>query len=243
MDLKEFSEGFDSLLDSYKLKNTFGEDENLFTLKLDEYEKSLFLTQTQEELVYAFYTGKNPLNESYERTEEMRRYLASLNRTIIVSGKDLVATSKGAAPSSVIANIKDDNIKRLMFITLEQCQLDDPEDECTDGTWVDVIPVKRDIYPNYRRNPFRTVRVFRIDEAFDRVELIYKKPIKAYKVSFLSRPTPIILEDLDYVSIDSYYKAMECMLPKILHNKILEAAVAKAYAYLGTRSTQGTKEE
>jgi hypothetical protein len=43
----EFSNEFDTLLDSYKIKDGFGENENLFDIKLDEYEKFVLLTRAQ----------------------------------------------------------------------------------------------------------------------------------------------------------------------------------------------------
>lgn len=48
---------------------------------LDSYEKSVFLTNAQEQLILSYYNGKNSYNESFERTEEIRRYLSSLVKT------------------------------------------------------------------------------------------------------------------------------------------------------------------
>jgi hypothetical protein len=54
---------------------------SLGTVVLDEYEKSLFLTQAQEEIVINLYNGKNPYGDSFESTEELRRYLDELVKT------------------------------------------------------------------------------------------------------------------------------------------------------------------
>ena len=53
MTTEEFSNEFDTLLNSY--------GENPSTIELDEYEKSVFLTKAQEEIVIDLYSGKNPL--------------------------------------------------------------------------------------------------------------------------------------------------------------------------------------
>jgi hypothetical protein len=132
MTLKEFSEGFDEMLDSYKLKNAYAEDENLYVLKLDEYEKSLYLTNAQNDLVTSLYSGI-ATGKGYEETEEIRRYLASLNKTLVVMGDKLTPTNAGVAPKSKIANIADDEKRRLMFITLEQAMIDYTGDVCQDG--------------------------------------------------------------------------------------------------------------
>jgi len=48
MTVKEFSTGFDVLLNSFFIKNQFGNSGSYVTPILDEYEKSLFLTEAQD---------------------------------------------------------------------------------------------------------------------------------------------------------------------------------------------------
>ena len=45
MTTQEFSNGFDTLLNSYRDIKDFGKSNSVYSLELDEYEKSLFLTQ------------------------------------------------------------------------------------------------------------------------------------------------------------------------------------------------------
>lgn len=45
----EFSDAFDTLVNSYTSNGNFGEQSSRQTPVFDEYEKSLFLTQAQEE--------------------------------------------------------------------------------------------------------------------------------------------------------------------------------------------------
>ena len=72
MNIKEFSDGFDTLLNSFRV---------LPNIVLDEYEKSVFLTNAQEELIIELYNGKNSFGDSFERTEEVRRYISELVKT------------------------------------------------------------------------------------------------------------------------------------------------------------------
>jgi hypothetical protein len=44
MTTKEFSNGFDTLINAYNTTTGYGEDRNIINLNLDEYEKSLLLT-------------------------------------------------------------------------------------------------------------------------------------------------------------------------------------------------------
>ena len=56
-------------------------------LEFDEYEKSVFLTKAQEELVISIYDGKNLSGESFENTEEARRSLSSLVKTFTTTAQ------------------------------------------------------------------------------------------------------------------------------------------------------------
>ena len=67
MDIQQFSAEFDLLYNNVTSNQAPG---------LNEYEKSLYLTKAQEEYVLSLYNGKNPYGDSFEKTEELRRYLS-----------------------------------------------------------------------------------------------------------------------------------------------------------------------
>ena len=74
------------------------------------------------------------------------------------------------------------------------------------------------------------------------VEIIgkFKNGIQSYMMRYVSKPKPIILEDLTIsnLSIDGYTEAMECKLPEECHEEILERAVTLAkLAYSGSSAT------
>lgn len=59
MTTEEFSNEFDTLLNSYALSpNKYGMESSPLTIELDEYEKSVFLTKAQEDIVISLYNGK-----------------------------------------------------------------------------------------------------------------------------------------------------------------------------------------
>lgn len=78
MTTQEFSDQFDVLLNSSFIANDFGEQSSKIDIQLDEYEKSVFLTQAQEQLVINLYNGRNIEGLSFESAEESRRYLKEL---------------------------------------------------------------------------------------------------------------------------------------------------------------------
>ena len=124
----EFSQQFDTLLDSYKLKNEFGTDENILTLKLDEYEKSVYLTQAQNDLIIELYSGRNPFKSGYEETEELRRYLSNNNKVQVIT--NFSNTLTGVSPTSIVCTVEDN---KLLYIVQEQCNITST-DPCLNNT-------------------------------------------------------------------------------------------------------------
>lgn len=103
MTIHEFSDTFDTLLNSYNTQAQFGEQASRREIVLDEYEKSVFLTKAQEEVVINLYNGKNPYGDSFESTEEMRRYLDALVKTKVFTMADALR-SIGVSANSVLFN-------------------------------------------------------------------------------------------------------------------------------------------
>lgn len=228
MNLKEFSDQFDTLLNSYNDVKDFGDTSSNISIQLDEYEKSTYLTKAQYDLIIDLYTGRNQIGNSYEQTEELRRYLSNLNSVKLI---EEFTNILGLSPNSVKCSIADNNI---LYITQEQCLLES-EDPCLNNTWLDTYPILRDEYNNLKNNPFKNKKVWRVDLGIDEVELISKFTIKGYKVSYIRKPKPIILEDLYQVSIEGINTASECELNSNLHSIILQRAVETAITYMATK--------
>lgn len=223
---QEFSNEFDTLLNSYAGSNNFGKAAGF--LELDEYEKSVFLTKAQEEIITNFYSGKNQFQESFEKTEEIRRYLSSLIKTEDIKTKSTSNSSynKISSNSSVF-----DLPNSLWFITFEGVYVDGLK--CDDYGMIAVIPTSQDEYHRIKKNPFRGTterRALRLDLESNKVEIVVKKgyTIKSYYVRYLEKPKPIIIETLDGVSINGETNKSECSLNPVIHRLILEKAVQLA---------------
>lgn len=227
MTRKDFSDSFDTLLNSYSARADFGEETSRQVIALDEYEKSVFLTKAQKELVLSLYNGKNPYGESFEGTEEMRRYLASLVaekhlKPITNSG----GTPLGVSGSSTFFTLPDD----LWFITMESVVLENGK--CKGENAMKVFPTRQDEYQSIKDNPFRGAndrRALRLDLSEGNVEIVCKYVIATYYVRYIKKVSPIILEELpDGLNIDGESNAMECVLHETLHPRILDLAVKMA---------------
>lgn len=227
MTREEFSNGFDTMLNSYSASANFGEESTKQSIALDEYEKSLLLTKAQNELVVNLYNGRNPYGESFESTEELRRYLSNLVvEKYLKPITNTSGTPLGITSTSSFFTLPED----LWFITLESVILDNGK--CRGETYMNVYPTKQDEYLNIKDNPFRGAndrRALRLDLSEGNVEIICKYLIAVYYIRYIKKVPPIILTDLpEGLTIEKESKASDCILHEVLHQKILDRAVQLA---------------
>ena len=184
MNIQEFSNLFDTLLQPYIAKEAFSEQNNL---AFDEYEKSIFLTKAQEQIVLELY-------QELEQSEEVRKYLSNLIKTdnyVPIGEQDDTLINNNFKSYKVEIN------NDILFMIYEQCTLSD-ENNCINNKIVSVVPTIHDDLDKVLKNPFKSPnnrKVIRLD--FDnKIELISKYNISNYKVRYLKRPNPIILVEL-----------------------------------------------
>lgn len=215
MTTQEFSSEFDILYNNIMSNQAPG---------LNEYEKSVLLTKAQESLILDIYTGRLNGN-SFESTEEISEYINSL-----VKQQELTEYTEdvGISNYSRFYQLPDD----LWFITYESVILQDDKLGCNNNEEVIVKPVTQDNYYSISKNPFKQPskrRVLRLLKD-NKAEIISKYSIFKYKVRYLSKPSPIILEDLSSynISIDGKTGVLECKLNPAIHRLLLERAVQLA---------------
>ena len=221
MTTEEFSNEFDILLNSYSSKDNQ-------SVNIDEYEKSVFLTKAQEDLIISAYNGKNSTYDAFEKTEEIRRYLSNLVKT--KEATRLNKTQIQTSSDSYFFNLPKD----VWFITYEYAILNDDKLPCKNSIDALVVPVTQDEFYRVYNSPFKgstNKRVLRLDSDNNTIELVSKYNIDKYIVRYLSKPSPIILEDLtEGLSINDQSKKTDCILNTSLHRKILDRAVLLALA-------------
>lgn len=218
MNVQEFSNSFDTLLQPYIAKESFSEQNNL---AFDEYEKSIFLTKAQEQIVLELY-------QELEQSEEVRKYLSNLIKTdnyVPVGEQDETLINNNFKSYKVEIN------NDILFMIYEQCTLSD-ENNCINNKIVSVVPTIHDDLDKVLKNPFKSPnsrKVIRLD--FDnKIELISKYNISNYKIRYLKKPNPIILVALeDNLSINNGdTKVSNGETNPILHERIVQRAVQLA---------------
>lgn len=218
MNIQEFSNSFDTLLQPYIAKESFSEQNNL---AFDEYEKSIFLTKAQEQIVLELY-------QELEQSEEVRKYLSNLIKTdnyVPVGEQDETLINNN------FKSYKVEISNNILFMIYEQCTLSD-ENNCINNKVVSVVPTIHDDLDKVLKNPFKSPnnrKVIRLD--FDnKIELISKYNISNYKVRYLKKPNPIILVELeDNLSINNGdTQVSNGETNPILHERIVQRAVQLA---------------
>jgi len=247
MNRKEFSDSFTVLLNSYARGAGFGEQSSVTDIILDEYEKSVFLTKAQNDIVIELYNGTNKLSKGFEETEELRRYLDPLVATKIEQQITIPEESniKKVSKNSCFFELPPD----LLFITLEQVNIED--EDCKYTSTITVVPTAQDSYSRIKNNPFKgptKYRALRLDCGSGVVEIIPPegKTIESYLVRYLREPKPIILENFKdqdlYIGEEHGSDDSEvCELNSALHNLILERAVYLALQYKGISLSRDNK--
>lgn len=226
----ELSNEFDVKVRSYTSQDSFGTEIN--PVNFDEYEKSVFLTEAQEQVVRELYAGVN----GFESTEQVRRYLSNLIKSEVL---EVEKYANGVSPMSRKVILPNE----VMFITYESAIINN-NTSCMTDKQVEVIPVTQDEYHRISQNPFRmpnTRKVLRLDLGVNSVELVSQYPITKYYVRYLERPEPIILADISDEVNNVFFThnnkeiktKTECKLNPDLHRMILDLAVQNALKSIG----------
>lgn len=216
MTTKEFSNEFDILYNNITSNQAPG---------LNDYEKSVLLTQSQEALVLDIYKGNYNGKDSFESTEELSSYL-----NILVKQVTLTETTEGnnIDNNSIFFKLPED----IWFITYESVHFNDEVLGCNNNKNALVKPITQDTYYNISNNPFRGANERRVLRLLidDKAEIISKYKIDSYLIRYLRKPNPIILEDLENydVSINGETNITECELNPAVHRAILNKAVILA---------------
>lgn len=234
MTVEEFSNEFDTLLNSYAHSPQFGEQSFQTDINLNEYEKSVFLTEAQEDIVKDLYSGKYS-TDSFEANEQIRRELDTL-----VEQKDYVINADRNDSEQSAEKLDDARYNHtvfkldpgLLYIVYEQVSWS-TDNNCLASLIADVYPVTHDEYWRVRNNPFKgpnTKRVLRLDKGNSEVELVSKNSIGKYTIRYIKKPDPIVLTNLSDETIDNVSTPQTCKLNKSLHRDILDRAVRLALA-------------
>lgn len=230
MTTQEFSNEFDVLYNNIMSNQAPG---------LDEYEKSVFLTKAQSEILKNYFNPKgNKYQEGFDDSEKRQIDFSTLIKTV--------------KPVTYVGSsyIKFDDRSQLFQMPSDILfVLNETALNTVDGVnrLINIVPINFDEYSRIMSKPYKQPlknqgwRLFQSTGGVDFIsEIIVKtgSTLTDYKVRYVRRPKPIILTNLadtySNVSIEGLTTVTDCELDPILHPEILQRAVelAKA-AYTG----------
>lgn len=238
MNIKEFSATFDTLLNSYNDVKDFGNTSSNISIQLDEYEKSVLLTQAQDLIIKEYFNANlNQTGEGFDDSPRKQMDFSSLITVKLV--EKLVAKAGEELPlayddRSILYKLP----ANILMILQEKAKV---LEEGVNSSHV-VIPIKYEEYDRLMAKPYAQPlkkQVWRLlqTNANELVELIPRNnvSIEEYKVRYLRRPRPIVLVDLavgeysEELNINGVSHVSECELNPIIHMDILLRAVEIAF--------------
>ena len=249
MTTQELSNTFDTLLNSYASKAIFGDQASHQEIVLDEYEKSVLLTQAQDIIVKQYFERTN-VNLGFDDSERRQIDFSNL---ITVAETTVEGTTTGSYGEGWMVNTPVASNTHILFILNEKLVLSKTNNPTK--TFV-VVPINYHEYDRQMSKPFAQPlkkQAWRLiqDNLSDstegtKVEIIPTDAAKAlktnsytakYKIRYVRRPTPIVLVNLSDsdLSVDGVSSVTECEVNPILHIDILNKAVELALSTRGGR--------
>ena len=229
---QEFSNEFDVLYNNIMSNQAPG---------LDEYEKSVFLTKAQDEIVKNYFNPKgNKYQEGFDGNEKRQIDFSMIMRSAKISSgfTDGIFDSRGK-----VVTINSDIMMILNeYATVTRAQSVGDTNSISETVRLTIVPINYTEYSRLMSKPFKRPlkwqawRLLTNDGTIKKAEIIVgpNDTLTAYHIRYIKRPRAIILSDLEGVTLDNKTTAQECELDPILHQEILQRAVelAKA-AYTG----------
>lgn len=201
---------------------------------IDLYEKSVFLSKAQLEIVKSYYSVKsNRKQEGFESSEKRRQDLKELI-------KDYKSSNSFVNDSNIHSQSRFFNIPDDVFLIINE-KVRVISEGCDLNKLINIKPVTHDEFNIQIDNPFKNPdnRVaWRLDfSTIDNdkvVEIVSPFNIDGqleYQLRYLKYPRPIILTDLELLypgenlSIDGYTSEATCELSEEIHKEILDRAI------------------
>lgn len=240
MNAEEFSNQFDVLYNNITSNQAPG---------LNEYEKTVFLTKAQNEIVKNYFTANskgNNIGQGFDDSAKRQADFSCLMKTYVTSTTNSLPTGcERIDPRSAIYKFPSD-----VFIIINETLA---ASSATNSIGIyQVIPLRYDEYIHLMSKPFKRPlknqawRLINYGADSDKYAELIAGPgvtfsASNYRVRYIRFPKPIIVGDLDGLSINNYYKTGTtapagggtpisggCELDPIIHEDILQRAVELA---------------
>lgn len=238
MNVSEFSLEFDVLYNNITSNLSPG---------LSEYEKSVFLTRAQEQIVKNHFGIKSNskqegLNNSIKRDTDF----STLFKTVSINNG---ITEIPNPTNTLNTRVRRFTIKEdYLFIINEFCEIEKRDSAGNvDTQLTTVVPLHYSEFARLNSGPYKEPNlhetwriisdVVTVNESTFDLYIRYNWTLINYIIRYIKKPNPIILEELNTqnLTIDGKHEVSSCELNPILHQEVLDRAVELAkVAFLGS---------
>lgn len=196
---------------------------------LNAYEKSVFLTKGQDEILKNYFNPKSKGNTTQDGFD------GNAKRQVDFSMLTSVETKSSDFENPLFdtrENTKSVGLpSKLMFAINEVVEVTRNDKSVI----LQVIPIKFDEYSRLMCKPYKRplkYQAWRLtnNNTSNKADIVIGPSdiLTKYTIRYVRRPNPIIVSDLDGLSIEGKSTATECELDPILHEEILQRAVELA---------------
>lgn len=240
---------------------------------LNAYEKSVFLTKAQDEILKNYFNPKskgNNLQEGFDSNPKRQVDFSMLTAVYIVQTLSvlpgtggLTTASETSQDNTKVVNATEDTSSTLaggssILIDFQSPLFDTRSNSKSVSLPADLMMAINEVVCVYRDEKSVSLQVIplKFDEYTRLMSKPYKRPLKyqawrlinsstanmadlivgpsdtisKYILRYIRRPKPIIVSNLDGLTIEGQKEASECELDSILHEEILQRAVELAKA-------------
>ena len=195
---------------------------------LNAYEKSVFLTKAQDEILKNYFNPKSKGNNTQDGFD------ANQKRQVDFSMLTTVET-KSSFGSSLFDG--RDNTRSVSLPSKMMMAINEMATVSRNGSSVllQVIPIKFDEYSRLMSKPYKRplkYQAWRLinNDTANKADIVIgpSDSLSNYTIRYIRRPNPIIVSNLDSLTIEGKSDTTECELDPILHEEILQRAVELA---------------
>lgn len=237
---------------------------------LNAYEKSIFLTKAQDEIVKNYFNPKskgNSTQEGYDDNPKRQIDFSMITSVYTVAAllpgideeskaeEEAATTSDNVETPAIIGFSKavfdnKDNTKSVvlppdvMFTINEVVEVNRNKNNVT----LQVVPIKFSEYSRLMLKPFKRplkYQAWRLinSDSSRKVDIVVgpSDTLTKYTLRYVRKPNPIIVEDLDELKIEGKSKTSDCELDPMIHEEIVQRAVELAKIAWVSTTAEGTQ--
>lgn len=196
---------------------------------LNAYEKSVFLTKGQDEILKNYFNPKskgNTIQDGFDGNAK-RQVDFSMLTSVETKSSDFENPLFDTRENSKSVGLPS----KLMFAINEVVEVTRNDKSVI----LQVIPIEFDEYSRLMCKPYKRplkYQAWRLtnNSTSNKADIVIgpSDTLTKYTIRYVKRPNPIIVSDLDGLSIEGKSTATECELDPILHEEILQRAVELA---------------